>query len=489
MSISNGAKKRQLEQLALLDRTEEASCYHASRFGYFALLHGSRTGKSCSGKKVQRSYRLDDMHRVLPLVAPDQDTWLSQGEFLLPNRRVVNLARIGLQFCDLDYYRIPEQAGRSPEEMAATVRWFCQEELYLPVPSLIVASGQGLQLKWLLDNPLPKQALPRWNAVQREIVDRLAIIGADPLAKDASRYLRLVDTLNTKNNQVCRVIDVEMADDGQPLKYNFEWLCEQLLPEARWDVESRKQARQKRRKQFQLLPGGNTDGLRKPNGCQLAWDRLNDLRKLAELRGGYREGERMLHLFWQLNFLLLSGATHSSQMWHEAAELARQIDKGWGYHAPELGTLYRKAKAYNAGEKVEFNGKEYPPLYTPWNSRLIDLFQITDDEQKLLRTIISKSEKGVRETARNKKRDAQRKGWTQTQDEYQATRKQRAQERTQEVLKLRSQGFKYAYIAEKMDISVNSVKSIIKRFKASNTKGCSDSIQKGVTTVPVLLMA
>ena len=476
MSISNGAEKRQLEQLALLDRTEEASCYHASRFGYFALLHGSRTGK-----KTQRSYRLDDMHRVLPLVAPDQDTWLSQGEFLLPNRRVVNLARIGLQFCDLDYYRIPAQAGRTPEEMAITVRWFCQEELDIPAPSLMVASGQGLQLKWLLDTPLPKEALPRWNAVQREIVNRLAVIGADPLAKDASRYLRLVDTLNTKSNEVCRVIDIEPGDDpqepGQPRKYNFEWLCEQLLPEARWDVEARKKAkreRQKKARQLQLIVGGKKSGLHKLPGSRLAWDRLNDLRKLADLRGGYREGERMLHLFWQLNFLLLSGATHSSQMWHEAAELARQIDKGWGYHAPELGTLYRKAKAYNAGEKVEFNGKQYPPLYTPWNSRLIDLFQITDDEQKSLKTIVSKAEAEVREKAR----DAKRKGWTQTQDEYQAARKDRALERTQRVLLLKSQGFKYAYIAEKMDISINAVKGIVKRAKASEIKGFGDELEK-----------
>jgi len=65
--------------------------------------------------------------------------------------------------------------------------------------------------------------------------------------------------------------------------------------------------------------------LRGFSGRQLAWDRLEDLRKLDELRGGLAEGERMRHLFWRINFLLLSGATNPTQMYHEAAALATEI--------------------------------------------------------------------------------------------------------------------------------------------------------------------
>ncbi|PJE77750.1 hypothetical protein CI610_03321 [invertebrate metagenome] len=84
-----------INQLSLLDRTEldrteEAQSYHDNRYGYFSLLYGSKTTKR------QRSYRLTDMARVLPLVDRDRDTWMSQAEFIVPNRRVVNLARIGL---------------------------------------------------------------------------------------------------------------------------------------------------------------------------------------------------------------------------------------------------------------------------------------------------------------------------------------------------------------------------------------------------------
>ncbi|MFC4625459.1 hypothetical protein ACFO1V_09525, partial [Daeguia caeni] len=124
-----------------------------------------------------------------------------------------------------------------------------------------------------------------------------------------------------------------------------------------------------------------------PHG--LAWDRLEDLRTLAMLRGGVHEGERMLHLFWRLNFLLLSGATNSFEMYREAGALATELDPSWNTRSKELMTLYRKAKAYEAGETVELGGKKYPPLYTPKNDTLINLFRISDEEQRRLRTIIS----------------------------------------------------------------------------------------------------
>ncbi|MEE4325871.1 hypothetical protein V2K50_26220 [Pseudomonas alliivorans] len=106
---------------------------------------------------------------------------------------------------------------------------------------------------------------------------------------------------------------------------------------------------------------------------QLAWDRLEDLRKLAYLRGGVNEGSRVQHLFWRLNFLLLSGATNSKQMYHEASSLAPELDPQWNSRSKELMTLFSKAKAYESGERVSFGGKDNAPLYTPKNDTLINL--------------------------------------------------------------------------------------------------------------------
>lgn len=389
-------------QIKLFDRELEARAYHdTGRPGFFSILVDVR------GEKRQSSHRLIEMPTVLGLIDPTRDTWLTQAEFIRPNRRVVNLARIGLLFADLDTYRIPGLTGRTPEALAASVLYHCHQE-GIPTPSMLIFSGRGIQAKWLLDSPVPRQALPRWNACQKYLIDRLASVGADVGAKDASRVLRLVETVNTKSGEACRVVHVENGADGQPIRYGFEYLAEVLLPVARWEIEQQRRERAERR-QFKLLPGAKTDNLRGFSGRQLAWHRLEDLRKLATLRGGVGEGERMKHLFWRLNFLLLSGATHSGAMYHEATALARELAPGWNdYRSKELMTLYAKAKAYEAGEKVSFGGREFAPLYTPRNDTLISLFQITDSEQAELRTVISKGMAQERRRDRDRKRDEAR---------------------------------------------------------------------------------
>ena len=388
-------------QLRLFSPADEAGCYHdTARQGFFSLLMATGEG---SGKK-QDSYRLSQMPVVLSMLDHSRDTWLSQAEFIKPNRRVVNLARIGLLFADLDTYREPWAQGRSPEQLAAAVMFRCYDE-GVPPPSILVFSGRGVQAKWLLDGTLPRQALPRWNACQRYLIDRLAGLGADPAAKDASRVLRLVNTVNSKSGEVCRVIHVEQGPDGEPIRYNFEYLAEALLPVARWDIEADRKARADRR-QFKLLPGGQTGNLRTLNGRQLAWDRLEDLRTLA-----------------------------------------RELDPRWNYRSAELMTLYAKAKAHEAGEKVEFGGKQFAPLYTPKNDTLISLFHITDDEQRKLRTLISRDMAAERHSEREKAR-RRAAGAVDRASYLEAASAKQAQ-----ALALKAQGLSVRAIAAQMGIS------------------------------------
>ena len=434
-------------QLELFDASEEASCYHSiERQGYFSLLIANGAGRS----KRQESYRLGLMPQVLPRLDRTRDTWLSQAEFFMPNRRVVNLSRIGLLFADLDTYNTPLK-GLSPERQTDALQLCCNDE-GIPPPSLVVFSGRGLQAKWLLKGTIPRQALPRWDACQRFLVERLASLGSDMAAKDASRVLRLVETVNSKSGEMCRVIHVNTGSDGEPIRYGFEYMTECLLPVARWDIERQKKARKTRQErrsqpQLRLVPGGWTGGLRALNSRRLAWDRLEDLRALRLLRGGAHEGERMKFLLWELNFLMLSGAVHSTRMYPEAAALAKEIDPAWGYHSEELMTLYAKAKAWNAGESVEFNGKKYPALYTPRNDTLISMFRITDDEQSSLRTIISKG----MAAERHRKRDEARRRAAGAVER--SVYLDAAQERRQRALELRERGLSVRAIAAQMGVS------------------------------------
>ncbi len=65
----------------------------------------------------------------------------------------------------------------------------------MPAPSFAVATGRGLALVWL-HTPVPRAALPRWRACQGAVHDALRHLGADRLATDAARVLRLVGTGN-----------------------------------------------------------------------------------------------------------------------------------------------------------------------------------------------------------------------------------------------------------------------------------------------------
>ncbi|MFU3245698.1 hypothetical protein [Pseudomonas paraeruginosa] len=274
------------------------------------------------------------------------------------------------------------------------------------------------------------------------------------MAKDASRVLRTVETVNSKSGEVCRVVHVQTGTDGQPIRYNFEYLAETLLPAARWTIEQQRQEQAETRtkkKPFLLVHGNKADNLRGFSGRQLAWDRLEDLRKLAELRGGVGEGSRMQHLFWRLNFLLLSGATNSKQMYHEAAALARELDPQWNSRSKELMTLFSKAKAFELGERVSFAGKDYPPLYTPKNDTLINLFGISTDEQRQLKTIISSEITLERDRARQEAR-RRAAGAVSREAFLKAAEGRRAQAQA-----LRTRGLSVRDIAAQMGVSKSAV--------------------------------
>ena len=448
-----GATQR---QQSLFSRAEEVRCYHdSSRWGYFSILAGNE-------KKKQVSYPLHAMPWVLENLDPTINSWMSHAEFNKRNRQCVNLLRLPLLFSDIDTYKMNWSVGKSPDQLAQAVLFFC-DDAGVPPPSILVYSGRGIQAKWLLDEAQPRATLPRWNALQIALTNALHAAGADPQARDASRVLRLVNTVNEKNGEMCRVVHVTTGVDGLPVRYGFEWLAETLLPVSRLAISDRKfdreQAKIQRgvRHQMHLVRGNtNLSGLRQVNYRALAWHRLEDLRTLSALRDGVSEGWRMLMMHWQLNFLLLSGATNSRHMYFEAAALAREIDPTWQHGKGELSTLFDKAQQMERGEWVEFGGRKYPPLYTPRNDTLINLFQITDEEQKQLRTIISRNEASARDRARS---EAKRRACgAVTREQY----LQASKDNKERAIAMHLRGVSQTAIAEEMGVSRMTVNRWLK---------------------------
>lgn len=436
-------------QVPLFSPADEAGFYHRpDSGGYFSLLTSLE-----GGHKVQHSYPTLKMPVVLSLIDANRDTWISQAEFWSSLRRVVNVKSIGLAFLDIDFYRedIEWGRGRTPERAAEDFVGLC-DDFGIPRPSLIIYSGRGLQVKWFFVTALPRMAMPRWNAVEKVLVEKFAFCGADPLARDSARVLRLVQTVNTKSKQVCRPIWVNTDENNQPVRYDFEYFAECVLPiprsVARQHVEIARQTAKTPR-------SGVSRGLTIET---LNWNRVEDLRTIVRLRSGMPEGLRMQMLFYTLNFLALSHQVTPTTFYYEAAAIAREIDPTWTMRSAELKTVYAKMKDYLAGKTVEFNGRTYPALYTPTNDTLINVFGITNEEQKELKTIIDDTEQYRRKV------EGRRAEGMMSRFDY----VDRAEQRSVQAMLLRGKGLSMRQIAKEMKVSVGSV--------AGYLKGCSKSV-------------
>ena len=442
-------------QLDMFDAVSEAACYlHPENSGFFSVLV-DKGGK----RKVQDSFRLDRMPQIVRALPKNLDTWISQAEFFKPNRRVVNLWRLYQFFSDIDCYN----HSLSPETALGLLLQACDDNGW-PEPSLVLFSGRGIQAKWFLDTPLPSGALPRWNAAQNHLQTCFAEIGADPNARDASRVLRLLGTTNSKSGEAVRVIHITPGQGDKPKLYGSEYLFEHFLPNSRSLYDKKlgnhpfsdeektrlviereiREAQGRARPSLALVAGtgSQVSNLRKLSGRQLAWDRLSDLRSLFQMREGRVQGYSMPLLFWSVNFMLLSGAANPHSLYHEAAALASEYRFGQLHRGDELGSLYKRAKEFEAGKTVQFGGHEYPALYTPKNATLIELFSITDDEQRKLKTIISKDMAKERDADRDTTR--RRAAGAITRSEY----RDNAAEKRQKARSMRAAGMSWASIAE-----------------------------------------
>lgn len=416
--------------------------------GYFSILV-----KQADGSKAQTSYPLENLTSVVEMLDPARDTWISQASFYRRNRRVVNLKSVGLSFLDIDCYRLDWARSLSPDEMAKQFVKFC-ESRGVPSPSLIIFSGRGLQPKWLFEKAVPQRALPRWNLVQKVLVSKLEAYGADPMARDASRVLRLVETVNSRSGCYCHVVHVTQGFDGQPKRYPFDAFADLLLPFTRAELSARREA-------LAAQAVERSEKLLKSSASVLTldtlnWGRLLDLRALVALRGGIDEGMRMLMLAYQMNFLALSRQVTTKSFFIEALQVAKAIDPTWSFHTTDLSSIIGKFKEALAGKTVLFAGRKYSPLYTPKNDTLINLFQITDEEQRRMKTIISSEIKKERKLeAQEQKR---RQDGVMAREDYE----DRANARQAQALELARSGMKVKDIAKVLGVSRQSVNNYLK---------------------------
>jgi hypothetical protein len=336
--------------------------------GYITIARKSRNGKF-----EQFYYRPNDLADQLSQVM-GEDVFFSQNTFYRKSRRIETIRQLRSLYVDLDFYIF----NYNPEWILGKL----EAEFYqqsIPEPNLIIFSGQGIVLIWMIE-PVPYKALPLWQAVQNYLVKELKPLGGDPKAADAARVFRLAGSVSSKNGNE---VNVEYRHD---YRYSLREIQYDYLPELTPKQDKPKRGRKK--KVVHLF-----------NVYSLHAARLHDLAKLVELRhgemDGYRETTLFLYRYWSCCFTgdpqealvqtldFNKGFTHPLSQ-KEASKATVSAQKAWSAKSDAEANERAKAMGFpGAGYRIS-------------NAKLIDWLNITEDEQRHLKTIIGPKEKKAR---------------------------------------------------------------------------------------------
>ncbi len=461
-------KDERQEANAVSARLAEAQSYQFGSKAYFSLLYTKQ------GEYHQMSYPVRKLSEVLISIEEWEDTWISQASFRRGSRRLVNFKAVSLFFLDLDTYKHEYLKHLSPLEQVTHLLCFCETER-LALPSTVVFSGRGLQAKWLLEQEVEGYQLLRWRACQLALATKLKGMKADFGALDPSRVLRLVGTKHSKSGETVRVL---YGDPSAPVRYDFGELSEQLL--SRSVIEGFEQCEEAPKRPAKARRRSTKDKETKPRTERLskvstelsdglphheytretliANARFWDLRKLIELRSPIEEGQRMFFLFWTLNFFcFIRIVTEPEDLMAEARELVEVIDPTWDFGEQHLSTLLDKSRDHCSGKTILFQNKYYSPLYTPTNDYLVDLFCITEAEQRQLTSIRSTEVAHQLRLASYEKINRKR-GKAPRQDYLASVANE---ELRTKVLAMRSEGVSKKAIGKQLSVSSKHVRRIL----------------------------
>jgi hypothetical protein len=173
--------------------------------------------------------------------------------------------------------------------------------------------------------------------------------------------------------------------------------------------------------------------------------RLRELRFMDYQMADYRD-----------RWLFLSGVAMSwlavtTVLRRELYALAHQAGEWTEAHArSKLQSVFRTAHQAARGEKVQWQGIEVDPRYRFKNQTIIELLEITAEEEREMRTIISDNER--------RRRDRQRKNPEMTRKEYE----DRAAMRREQARRLAAEGLSLREIGKRLGISHEAVRKALR---------------------------
>ena len=388
---------------------------------YLTKLHKDSKGyitiASKSPNYSQWHYKREDLLERTEDIINDINAYVSQNTFYKPQRRIENIKELRAIYIDIDCY--------NSKYTKEAVQYFLENDLYshkIPRPNYLIDSGRGLYYVILI-KPVPSMALPLWYAVQRYLYNELKEFGADANALDPTRVLRIVGTLNSKSGTCVEVLD----------EYNYEYSLREIQEEYLPEISVKKKSKGRPKKMVSLF-----------TEYSLYHARIIDITKICELRNYDVEGHREIILFLYRYF-----SACFTQDTDEALNRALELNAMFKKPLPEKEVIQDTKSATRAYENK---------LYKYTNKKLIEILDITLEEQKYLKTIISGKEKYRRSAEEQKaKKKAKRRN-----ENGLTKREQEKKDRINKIKKLKIKGLNQNQIAKEIGISRQAVSKLLK---------------------------
>lgn len=389
----------------------------------------------------------DGLREIVEIEKGNKDVYISPNTMYKKQRRVENIRQFRALFQDLDIDKI----GYSKEETIYLI-YILLYEKKIPKPSMIVDSGRGLHIYWKIKNA-PFGALHTWQELEDYLYYQLKHLSADKRATDGARILRLPNTLNSKNNSLCNIIEI-----NEDIEYSMYDLREEFLLYKPKQLQL--QEDEKKTKKSKVVSNKFF------NSYSLHMARIEDIETLCELRRynlkGYRNMILHCYAYWKGIYIrdieeLEKEVTKLNNSFVEPMKttevkailrcIPKSIDKFIGY---EQGIRSGENKRVTKGMRDK-SGYWYK------NETLIERLDITRDEQRHLKTIIGTDEKYHRNNERRKTLRRNENGLTKKQQELKEIR--------EKILELKELKYRNKEISNQLNIPVKTIERHITAMK------------------------
>jgi hypothetical protein len=379
---------------------------------YIDMVHNNSKGwitkaRIISGNFSQWHYKYQEL---LQEELDGENVYISLNTFFSTYRRVEFLKELKAHFIDLDVYNTKFTKDQilmhlESEHFGRTI----------PRPNLIIDSGRGFYLIWLI-NTVPSKALPLWKAIEEYLYSILKPFGADRQALDPTRVLRVPGSINSKSNSIVKIIE----------EYDYIYDLREIQSEYLPELEERKAKKKGRPKKIVYVHRERS----------LYYARIQDITKLCELREydlrGHREFILFLYRYYLCYFL-----EDTQKALHDVLELNSEF----------ISPLSEREviRATRSAEKVYLTKDKN---YKYKSQTLIDLLEITEYEEIHMTTIISNREYKRRDREYHKEKYKEKLKY-----EGKISEKEKLSQRRLKIKDLLDKGLKQKDICSQLNIS------------------------------------